>query len=189
MLREEHSERQERLRLIPANQTYNAWQKQGQKGNGNKYGNGNGNVGNCNSYGNDNRYGNGISNYIGNCCAAIAMAIQQWKWEYRNQWQWLFGNGNRYTAMAIGIWQWQWEYGNGNSCMAMVSFYQGRRRGRQPKLCRRSWPDPKSGKIIMIFIIINIIIQYNRKCYSTVLEEYNTDVCACDLDGCNSATT
>merc|ERR1712110_736378 len=29
-----------------------------------------------------------------------------------------------------------------------------------------------------------------RACYSTVLEEYNTDVCACDdVDGCNSATT
>jgi len=29
-----------------------------------------------------------------------------------------------------------------------------------------------------------------RACYSTVLEEYNTDVCACDdEDGCNSATT
>merc|ERR1711931_177251 len=29
----------------------------------------------------------------------------------------------------------------------------------------------------------------DRECYSTVLEEYNTDVCACDHDGCNSATT
>merc|ERR1712203_863705 len=28
-----------------------------------------------------------------------------------------------------------------------------------------------------------------RECYSTVLEEYNTDVCACKADGCNSATT
>jgi len=28
-----------------------------------------------------------------------------------------------------------------------------------------------------------------RECYSTVLEEYNTDVCACNSDGCNSATT
>jgi len=28
-----------------------------------------------------------------------------------------------------------------------------------------------------------------RECYSTVLEEYNTDVCACKEDGCNSATT
>jgi len=28
-----------------------------------------------------------------------------------------------------------------------------------------------------------------RDCYSTVLEEYNTDVCACKTDGCNSATT
>merc|ERR1711887_182967 len=28
-----------------------------------------------------------------------------------------------------------------------------------------------------------------RECYSTVLEGYNTDVCACKEDGCNSATT
>eukprot|EP00091_Calanus_sinicus_P010456 TRINITY_DN242_c0_g1_i3.p1 TRINITY_DN242_c0_g1~~TRINITY_DN242_c0_g1_i3.p1 ORF type:complete len:144 (+),score=15.56 TRINITY_DN242_c0_g1_i3:115-546(+) len=25
-----------------------------------------------------------------------------------------------------------------------------------------------------------------RNCYTTVLEEYNTEVCQCDLDGCNS---
>jgi len=28
-----------------------------------------------------------------------------------------------------------------------------------------------------------------RECYSTVLEEYNTDVCSCNSDACNSATT
>jgi hypothetical protein len=27
-----------------------------------------------------------------------------------------------------------------------------------------------------------------RECYYTVLEEYNTEVCACDTEGCNSAT-
>ena len=27
-----------------------------------------------------------------------------------------------------------------------------------------------------------------RECYTTVLEEYNTEVCACDTDGCNSAS-
>jgi len=27
-----------------------------------------------------------------------------------------------------------------------------------------------------------------RECYTTVLEEYNTEVCACKEDGCNSAT-
>ena len=27
-----------------------------------------------------------------------------------------------------------------------------------------------------------------RKCYATVLEEYNTYVCQCDEDGCNSAS-
>jgi len=27
-----------------------------------------------------------------------------------------------------------------------------------------------------------------RDCYTTVLEEYNTEVCACDTDGCNSAS-
>merc|ERR1712203_434626 len=27
-----------------------------------------------------------------------------------------------------------------------------------------------------------------RDCYTTVLEEYNTEVCACKEDGCNSAT-
>jgi len=27
-----------------------------------------------------------------------------------------------------------------------------------------------------------------RECYTTVLEEYNTEVCACKDDGCNSAT-
>merc|ERR1711963_13367 len=26
-----------------------------------------------------------------------------------------------------------------------------------------------------------------RECYTTVLEEYNTEVCSCDTDGCNSA--
>jgi len=28
----------------------------------------------------------------------------------------------------------------------------------------------------------------DRECYYTVLEEYNTEVCACDTKGCNSAT-
>merc|ERR1712186_300302 len=28
----------------------------------------------------------------------------------------------------------------------------------------------------------------NRTCYTTVLEEYNTEVCSCDTDGCNSAS-
>jgi len=28
-----------------------------------------------------------------------------------------------------------------------------------------------------------------RDCYTTVLEEYNTVVCQCDADGCNSANT
>ena len=28
----------------------------------------------------------------------------------------------------------------------------------------------------------------DRDCYTTVLEEYNTEVCACKEDGCNSAT-
>jgi len=28
-----------------------------------------------------------------------------------------------------------------------------------------------------------------RTCYSTVLEEYNTEVCACEGDGCNTAAT
>jgi len=28
----------------------------------------------------------------------------------------------------------------------------------------------------------------NRACYTTVLEEYNTEVCTCDSDGCNSAS-
>ena len=28
----------------------------------------------------------------------------------------------------------------------------------------------------------------NRECYTTVLEEYNTEVCSCDGDGCNSAS-
>merc|ERR1712062_560444 len=27
-----------------------------------------------------------------------------------------------------------------------------------------------------------------RECYTTVLEEYNTEVCACKTDGCNSAS-
>jgi len=27
-----------------------------------------------------------------------------------------------------------------------------------------------------------------RSCYTTVLEEYNTEVCACETDGCNSAS-
>jgi len=28
----------------------------------------------------------------------------------------------------------------------------------------------------------------NRTCYTTVLEEYNTEVCSCKTDGCNSAS-
>jgi len=28
----------------------------------------------------------------------------------------------------------------------------------------------------------------NRTCYTTVLEEYNTEVCSCEVDGCNSAS-
>jgi len=28
----------------------------------------------------------------------------------------------------------------------------------------------------------------NRTCYTTVLEEYNTEVCSCHVDGCNSAS-
>lgn len=28
----------------------------------------------------------------------------------------------------------------------------------------------------------------DRECYTTVLEEYNTEVCSCDTDGCNSAS-
>ena len=27
----------------------------------------------------------------------------------------------------------------------------------------------------------------DRECYTTVLEEYNTEVCSCNTDGCNSA--
>ena len=28
----------------------------------------------------------------------------------------------------------------------------------------------------------------DSNCYTTVLEEYNTEVCACNTDGCNSAS-
>ena len=43
--------------------------------------------------------------------------------------------------------------------------------------------------IIIITIIMTLImIIIARECYSTVLEEYNTDVCACKGELCNSAT-
>ena len=42
--------------------------------------------------------------------------------------------------------------------------------------------------IITITIMTMIMIIIARDCYSTVLEEYNTDVCACKGELCNSAT-
>lgn len=42
--------------------------------------------------------------------------------------------------------------------------------------------------MINITIMTMIMIIIARDCYSTVLEEYNTDVCACKGELCNSAT-
>ena len=42
--------------------------------------------------------------------------------------------------------------------------------------------------MIIIIIMTMIMIIIARECYSTVLEEYNTDVCACKGELCNSAT-
>ena len=42
--------------------------------------------------------------------------------------------------------------------------------------------------IIILTIMTMIMIIIARDCYSTVLEEYNTDVCACKGELCNSAT-
>ena len=42
--------------------------------------------------------------------------------------------------------------------------------------------------IIILTIMTMITIIISRECYSTVLEEYNTDVCACKGELCNSAT-
>lgn len=61
----------------------------------------------------------------------------------------------------------------------------------------------RKDKILSAFLTISVLVRGDeriirgcgyeedpkgRDCYTTVLEEYNTEVCACKDDGCNSAT-
>merc|ERR1712083_1092228 len=60
--------------------------------------------------------------------------------------------------------------------------------GKEYKFCRKIYQNVRGDERV-IRSCGWIPDAKGRTCYSTVLEEYNTEVCACEGDGCNTAAT
>merc|ERR1712020_870714 len=60
--------------------------------------------------------------------------------------------------------------------------------GKDYKFCRKIYQNVRGDERV-IRSCGWIPDSKSRTCYSTVLEEYNTEVCACEGDGCNTAAT